>query len=71
MLVLLRDQQPADSQLILGLVEDFGIDLPGERITLSTKDSLLQESEYDSVMAQFRPMLDNSMQVGFEQAGKE
>jgi hypothetical protein len=66
MLMLLRDEQPPGSQLILGLVEDFGIDLPGKRITLTEKSSLLQEDEYDEVMAEFRPMLDLSMRAGLE-----
>lgn len=63
MLVLIRDRQPPNSQLILGLVEDFGVELPGKRITLSSKDNLLQEDEYDNVMDEFRPILDKSMKV--------
>ncbi|MFZ4438066.1 MAG: hypothetical protein ACOYOS_06525 [Syntrophales bacterium] len=66
MLILLRDEQPPGSQLILGLVEDFGIDLPGKRITLTKKRSLLLEDEYDDVMSEFRPMLDLSMFANFE-----
>lgn len=63
MLILLRDEQPPKSQLILGLVDDFGIDLPGRRITLTEKYSLLQQNQYEDVMAEFRPMLDLSMQT--------
>jgi hypothetical protein len=64
MLTFLRDNRPKDSQLILGLVDTFGVKLPGRAITLRTKDSLLEEDAFDEVMATVRPMLDTSMQVG-------
>jgi DNA repair exonuclease SbcCD ATPase subunit len=45
----IQENQPKDSQLILGLAETYGVDFKCKTITLTEKYSLLQKSEYDDV----------------------
>jgi chaperonin cofactor prefoldin len=48
-LEFIREFQPSESQLILGLVEDEGVDFGGEVIDLTEKFRLLQASEYNKL----------------------
>ena len=57
-LLFIKEFQPDNSQLILGLEEDFGIDFGFETIHLMEKYSLLQKSEYNSVDEELTPYLD-------------
>lgn len=45
----IKDNQPNDSQMILGLAETYGVDFECPVISLNEKYSLLQANEYDSV----------------------
>lgn len=45
----IQENQPKDSQLILGLAETYGVDFKCKTITLTEKYSLLQKSEYNNV----------------------
>lgn len=60
-LTLIRDEQPKDTQMVVALVEEGDIKLPGTAVELTEKRSLMLESEYDSVAAEMRPLLDASM----------
>ncbi len=45
----IKDNQPEDSQMILGVAETYGVDFECPVISLNEKYSLLQASEYESV----------------------
>ncbi|MCE5302414.1 MAG: hypothetical protein LLF97_04810 [Planctomycetaceae bacterium] len=60
-LTFIRNNRPADSQLILGLVDDLGEDLGGDVVELSDTYHALQNSAFDSVMEEMRPLLDASI----------
>lgn len=61
MLEFIRDHKPLNSQLIIGLVDDSGIDLGGEVVTLNNKRQLLQKNSYDQVAKRLRPFIDASL----------
>lgn len=54
----IKTYQPDNSQLILGLEEDYGIDFECDIIKLDSKHSLLQKNEYDEVYDEVTPFLD-------------
>ena len=54
LLEFIRDERPADSQLILLLVDDAGVDFGREPLVLDQKYSLLSASEYDDTSALIR-----------------
>ena len=45
----IQENQPKDSQMILGLAETYGVDFKCKTITLTEKYSLLQKKEYENV----------------------
>lgn len=51
-------EQPKDSQLILGIENTYDIDFECEIIELKEKYNLLQKSEYDEVLQEITPYLD-------------
>jgi hypothetical protein len=51
----IRDNQPKDTQLILGLEDNMGIDFNCNTIELTEKYNLLQEREYEEVYAELMP----------------
>jgi hypothetical protein len=58
----ISDNQPPDTQLILGLENDLGIAFGGKTIaTPVSKYRLLQEDQYDSVHAEIFGLLKNSL----------
>jgi uncharacterized protein YlaN (UPF0358 family) len=57
-LTYIRDFQPKDSQLIIGLVDTDGIDMRGKLIELTDKYNLLKSSEYNSVMNELKKYID-------------
>jgi predicted nucleic acid-binding Zn-ribbon protein len=61
MLEFMRDQRPPEAQMIIGLVDDMGIDLGGDIIELTDDRQLLQKSEYDEVAKLIRPFIDKSL----------
>jgi len=60
-LEFMRDQRPVDAQMIVGLVDDVGIDLGGEVIELTDERQLLQKGEYEEVAAEMRKYIDKSL----------
>ena len=60
-LEFIRDQRPPESQMIVALVDDLGIDLGGDVIELADERQLLQKSEYEAVAAKLRPYIDSSL----------
>jgi len=64
MLEFVKSNRPQNAQVILGVVNTFGVEFPGTTITLTAKDHLLDEDCYEEVMLDVRPMLDKSMQAG-------
>jgi hypothetical protein len=63
MLEFIRDNRADESQVIVALVDDLGIDLGGEVIELAYDRKLLQESEYQTVAAAMRPYIDASLRA--------
>jgi hypothetical protein len=63
MLAFIRDNQPKDSQIVLGLEDDLGIKIPGQKIELSNKYHLLVEREYKAVRDEIAPLRNAMMQV--------
>jgi hypothetical protein len=61
MLEFMRDTRPKQSQMIVGLVDDFDISLGGPVLTLTEERQLLQEEEYESVAARIRPFIDATL----------
>lgn len=61
MLEFIRDQRPTDAQLILGVVDDVGIDMGGDVIELNDERQLLQKNEFESVAAEIRTYLDKAL----------
>ncbi|MFJ5717303.1 hypothetical protein [Neobacillus sp. NPDC093127] len=55
------NEQPKDSQLILGLVELGDYEFEGEVIELTEKYHLLQETPYDELASEIRTLLDKSL----------
>lgn len=51
----IKDNQPADSQLILGIEELYGINFECQVIELENKYSLLVKDEYSEVFEEIRP----------------
>jgi hypothetical protein len=46
-LMFIRDQQPPNSQLVLGVVHDNGVEFGGERVDLNDQYRLLEKDQYD------------------------
>lgn len=53
----IKENKPKNSQLILGLVNDYGIDFDGEIERTNKKYSLLQEDEFDDIYKNIIPLL--------------
>lgn len=60
-LSFIEKNQPNDSQLILGLVENINDTVTGDAIVLPDKYSLLQKEQFNDVYNQLRPILDSSI----------
>jgi hypothetical protein len=56
----MRDNQPTDTQLILSLVEDSGVNFGGTVIELDEKLSVLTKEQYDSVAGELLPLIQAS-----------
>jgi hypothetical protein len=61
MLSFIRDNQPKNSQLILGLEDDLGVVIPGKRIELTRKHRLLGTEEYENVRTLLAPFIDQML----------
>lgn len=57
LLNFITKHQPADSQLILTIEEQHGIDFDGKLIELTNKMALLKEDEYSDVLEKIKPFL--------------
>ncbi len=53
----IRDHQPVNTQLILGLEDLHGVRFDAKFINLTDKHSLLQASEYDDVYSEINPLI--------------
>ena len=53
----INDNQPAGSQMILGISEDFGVDFRCKTELLTEKFSLLNAGQYEDVMAEMFPKM--------------
>jgi len=62
-LKFIRDQRPADSQLILGIVDDHGVQFDGDTVYLKNKRHLLRESDYGKGLDRVKPFLDKSLSL--------
>lgn len=60
-LSFIEKNQPSDSQLILGLVENIDNTVRGSEIILPEKYSLLQKTQFNDVYNELRPILDASV----------
>lgn len=56
-MTFIQENQPKDSQLIIGLAETYGVDFKCKTITLTEKYSLLQKDEYDNVYEEMIPKI--------------
>ena len=56
----IRDNRPAESQLILSLVDDAGVDFGGDIIDLAGKRSVLTKDEFDAVATELMPLIARS-----------
>lgn len=54
-LKFIRSNRPSSRQMIIGLVDDAGIDFGGEVIELTTKQFLLEEKDYLSLASELNP----------------
>ncbi|RII26762.1 MAG: hypothetical protein CXR31_10165 [Geobacter sp.] len=61
MMKFIRDQRPANTQLILGTEDLCGVDFGGKIVELHEKQSLLQKSDYDEVYAEVIPLMEKAM----------
>ncbi len=58
----LRQHQPADSQLILGIVDAKGVDFDGDVIVLDKPRQVLKESEYEAAFGELQPLIQASLE---------
>jgi hypothetical protein len=57
MLNFIRDNRPADSQLILGLVDQFGVEFGGDVIELKNKHQLLSDDDYEELSSELSELV--------------
>jgi predicted nucleic acid-binding Zn-ribbon protein len=69
MLKFIRDNQPKDSQLILGFEDDLGVDIPGTRINLVQKHHLMTGTAYAEVRASLAPFIDQMLATDLSPIG--
>jgi len=60
MVQFIADHQPVGSQVILGLVDEAGVDTGSKTIVLETKHHVLQRSEYSRVASEIQGLRDES-----------
>lgn len=60
----IRDNQPEDSQMILGLEDKHNISFTGTEIILTEKLHLLQQDEYEEVFNNLKPFLEQTFRIG-------
>jgi hypothetical protein len=56
-LSFIKDYVPSNSQIIIGLINDYGVSFEGEIINSDTKYSILQEDEFELVYKDVMPLL--------------
>ncbi len=61
MLEFMRDQRPADAQMVVGLVDDMGISLGGDVIELTDERQLLQKDQFEDVAEELRTYIDKAL----------
>lgn len=55
MLAFISNNRPKDHQLILGLVDDSGIDFEGKEVLFDRKYSVLEEETYEHIANEIKP----------------
>ena len=63
LLTFIRDRKPRDSQLILGVEDQRGVEFPGHIMHLTTALKLLSEGEYEEVSAEIMPLLQEGLRL--------
>ncbi len=58
----IRDRLPSEAQLILGIVDDMGLDFGGTVIRLSEKRRVLQDEEFDEAYEEILPFVKASLE---------
>ncbi len=58
----IRDRLPKDAQVILGIVDDKGVDFGGTVIRLNDKRSVLREEEFDAAYQEISPFVKASLE---------
>ena len=61
MLTFIRDSTPPDFQIIVGLVDPWGVDLGGKTIEMAEENFALLESEYQSCFKEVFPYIEASI----------
>ena len=64
MLEFIRDNRPADTQLVLAVVDRMGVEFDGAVVDVRTKNSVLEESSYAEVSQQLRPLIAAALEHG-------
>jgi hypothetical protein len=64
MLEFIRDNRPADSQLILAVVDRMGVAFEGSIVEVNTKNSVLEKTDYAKISKQLRPMIMAALERG-------
>ena len=64
MLEFIRDNRPADSQLILAVVDRMGVEFEGSIVEVNTKNSVLEKTDYAKISKQLRPMIMAALERG-------
>ncbi len=59
----IKDQRPANTQLVLGLVDTAGVDFGGTEIRLDRKYSLLLENEFAEVGGEVQQLVDAALET--------
>lgn len=63
MLEFISQHRPQGAQVVLGLVDDCGVDFGGDVIEFKEKLSVLSSDQFDEAMAELTPMLDASVSI--------
>jgi hypothetical protein len=61
MLKVFREHSPADAQLILGTVDDYGVEFGGSIIEMNEPSFALRQDDYDEVSQVLAPYADASL----------
>jgi hypothetical protein len=66
MLEFIRDNRPADTQLILAVVDRMGVEFEGSTVDVKTRNSVLEKMAYAEVSQQLRPLIVAALERGID-----